>query len=226
VCGGESLSFGELEARSNRVAAALAARGAGTEVRVGVYLDRSHDLVVALLGVIKAGAAYVPLDAGLPRERLAYMLADSGARLVVTRSDVAEGLPRDGHEIVRVDALPDAREPAARVSVEVAPSSLAYAIYTSGSTGVPKGVMVEHRAATQLIEWVNSKFTVGPGDRLLFVTSPGFDLSVYDVFGILGAGACIHIATDDDLREPDRLLRLLVNEGITFWDSAPARCDS
>ncbi|HET7488908.1 MAG TPA: amino acid adenylation domain-containing protein [Acidimicrobiales bacterium] len=107
-------------------------------------------------------------------------------------------------------------------SAGAAPHDLAYAIFTSGSTGVPKGVMVQHRPVVNLIEWVNTTFSVGPDDRLLLVTSFCFDLSVYDVFGILAAGGSIRVVADGDLREPRRLLSLLCSEGITFWDSAPA----
>jgi len=101
-------------------------------------------------------------------------------------------------------------------------SDLAYIIYTSGSTGRPKGVMVEHRSAVNIIEWVNATFSVGAQDRLLFVTSLSFDLSVYDIFGILAAGGSIRIATEDELKEPARLVSILSTEPITFWDSAPS----
>src|SRR5439155_4277093 len=95
-------------------------------------------------------------------------------------------------------------------------------IFTSGSTGMPKGVVIRHRAAVNLIDWVNRTHGVGPGDRLLFVTSLSFDLSVYDIFGSLAAGSTIHVASRADLRDPQRLVQMLVDEGITFWDSAPA----
>lgn len=113
-------------------------------------------------------------------------------------------------------------QPASDPDGGATPDDLAYAIFTSGSTGVPKGVMVQHRPVINLVEWVNSTFSVGPDDRLLLVTSFCFDLSVYDVFGILAAGGSIRVVADEDLREPRRLLAMLCTEGITFWDSAPA----
>src|SRR5581483_10573090 len=99
---------------------------------------------------------------------------------------------------------------------------LAYVIFTSGSTGTPKGVMVSHQPVINLITWINTTFQVQARDRILFVTSLCFDLSVYDVFGVLAAGGSIHIATEQDLRDPERLISLLCHESITFWDSAPA----
>ena len=102
------------------------------------------------------------------------------------------------------------------------PEDLAYTIFTSGSTGTPKGVQVLHRAAVHLVEWINETFGVGPADRVLFVTSLCFDLSVYDVFGLLAAGGSIRIASTPEMRDPVRLVRALYREPITFWDSAPA----
>jgi len=107
-------------------------------------------------------------------------------------------------------------------STGVTPEDIAYLIFTSGSTGTPKGVVIRHRAAVNLIDWVNRRHGIGPGDRLLFVTSLSFDLSVYDIFGTLAAGGAVHVASRDDLRDPQRLVQMMVDEGITFWDSAPA----
>jgi amino acid adenylation domain-containing protein/non-ribosomal peptide synthase protein (TIGR01720 family) len=227
IWGEEVLSYGDLDAAANRLAWHLRSLGIEPGDLVGIGLDRSPDLLIGLLAVLKAGAGYVPLDLAYPRERLAYMLKDSGARLVLTRSDLGEGCWEDlGEEvwIVRLDqeraalaALPGTRPPRPEI-----PVGLAYIIYTSGSTGLPKGVLLRHEPVINLIEWVNRTFGVGPDDRLLFVTSPSFDLSVYDVFGILAAGGVVRIASSADLRDPEELVRLLREDGITFWDSAPA----
>ncbi|HYG64198.1 MAG TPA: amino acid adenylation domain-containing protein [Thermoanaerobaculia bacterium] len=109
-----------------------------------------------------------------------------------------------------------------RALPHVSADAIAYVIFTSGSTGTPKGVVVRHRPAVHLVDWVNRTFAVGPRDRVLFITSPCFDLSVYDVFGLLGAGGSLRIASGSDLRDPERLVRWLIEDGITFWDSAPA----
>jgi amino acid adenylation domain-containing protein len=219
---GEVLTYRGLEERAGRLARCLRERGVGPGVTVGVCLDRSAEMVVAVLAVLAAGGAYVPLDGALPRERLAGMLADAGARVLISRGD----FPWRPEEVRSVDLEADAGTIAAR-SVGwprggAAPDHLAYIIYTSGSTGRPKGVLVRHAAAVNLIRWVNGRFGVGPADRVLFVTSLGFDLSVYDIFGLLAAGGSVRVATSAELRDPEALVRSLTADDITFWDSAPA----
>jgi amino acid adenylation domain-containing protein/non-ribosomal peptide synthase protein (TIGR01720 family) len=115
-----------------------------------------------------------------------------------------------------------AGSPSERLQPAASPIDIAYVIHTSGSTGAPKGIVVQHRPAVELTRWINSTHGVGPGDRLLFITSPAFDLSVYDVFGVLGAGGTVHVASEAVLRDPEELVRLLVAGGVTIWDSAPA----
>jgi amino acid adenylation domain-containing protein len=224
VCGAESISYRLLEERANRLANALRARGAACGSRIGICLPRSSDMVVAMLAVLKTGAAYVPLDPSYPADRLRFMLRDAGAGLVISVEPAAG--PLDGHacELILLDR--DAgwitAQPAVRPVCDSSPDDIGYVIYTSGSTGQPKGVMVRHRRAVNLIDWVNGAFNIGPRDRLLFVTSICFDLSVYDVFGVLGAGASLHIATSAELREPRGLVDLVDGGSITLWDSAPA----
>ncbi|HLL46032.1 MAG TPA: AMP-binding protein, partial [Longimicrobiaceae bacterium] len=144
VCGEDALTYGQLDARADRLARRLAGLGAGPEVRVGVCLERSTGMVVAMLAVLKAGAAYLPLDPAYPADRLAYMLADSGARVLVTRASLRGLLPADGVRTVLVDEDPTevAAEPDGTPRTAVAPENTAYVIYTSGSTGRPKGVVV------------------------------------------------------------------------------------
>src|SRR5579863_8867758 len=246
--GAEGLTYGELDRRANRVAHQLRALGVGRGGYVGVYLGRSPAMVVALLGVLKAGAAYVPLDVAYPVARVQWILgalgvqcllteaaglrvvgelaAASGLRDVICLDEVPEGTDRAGEEHgggPRVHPLAELNShPATRPDAGAAPDDLAYVIFTSGSTGAPKGVMVTHRPVANLIDWVNRTFAVGPADRGLFVTSLCFDLSVYDVFGLLAAGGTIRVASDSEVRQPERLLEILDQEPITFWDSAPA----
>ena len=222
ACGQETLSYGQLEAAANRLAHRLQALGAGPGVLVGICLGRSFRMVEAMLGVLKAGAAYAPLDPAYPEDRLAFMLEDTQAPVVITERALAGRLPASARLLVLEDedatlaGLPTTPPPCLSTV-----DHLAYVIYTSGSTGRPKGVIVRHRPALNLIDWVNSTFQVGPQDRLLFVTSMNFDLSVYDVFGVLGAGGSLRIATSQELREPERLVEWLESGEITFWDSAP-----
>ncbi|MDB4987344.1 MAG: non-ribosomal peptide synthetase [Myxococcaceae bacterium] len=224
VCLGAALSYGELEARANKLAHLLRARGVRRGQMVGLCLPRSFELIVSMLAVLKAGGAYVPLDPAYPLDRLAFMLSDTRAKLVLTLSALSGQLPSDCCELVCLDAVEPELEaaPASAPSCDASPRDVAYIIYTSGSTGLPKGVVVRHQPALNLIAWVNQTFAVGPSDRLLFVTSVCFDLSVYDVFGMLSAGGSIHIATSEELRDPRGLVRLLSSGEITFWDSAPA----
>ncbi len=225
---GRTLTYAALDERANRLAHALVARGAGPGVFVGVCLGRGLDLVVALLAVSKAGAAYVPLDPAYPAERIAFMLGDARAPMVVTEQRheglfagvAAEGCCRvvvDGADAIAIAAMPGSPPPRA-----ASPGDVCYAIYTSGSTGKPKGVLLTHEAVANTLDWVTRTFGVGPGDRLLFVTSPCFDLSVYDTFGALGAGATVVVASRELLMEPEALAAAIVGKRITIWDSAPA----
>ena len=202
VSAARSMTYAEVERESARVARRLRARGVGPGVPVAVSLERTAEMVPVLLGVLRTGGFYVPLDPAWPAARSAAILASLG---VTHRLDgfLDEGEEKDG---------PDISDPEA----------LAYVIFTSGSTGQPKGVMMQHRPVANLIGWVNRTFGVGPGDRLFFVTSLAFDLSVYDIFGILAAGGTVRIASEAEARDPEALARVLCREPITFWDSAPA----
>jgi amino acid adenylation domain-containing protein len=242
LCEGRELSYRELDRWSNRVARHLRDLGLGAGDWVGLFLDRSLEMVPALLAVLKAGAAYLPIETGLPQERVRWLLAGQRVRCVLTQSRHAGTLDALDHlpDLVHLVCLDGSGEPAAGAGravwsardlerlpaeppgVEVAAEDIAYVIFTSGSTGVPKGVVVQHGPVVNLIDWVNRTFRVGPADRVLFVASLSFDLSVYDVFGLLAAGGSIEVATERDLRQPERLLEMLSRPSATLWDSAPA----
>ncbi len=242
-------TYRELNNRANQVAHFLKKLGIGPGALVAVYTDRSAEMIPALLGILKAGAAYVPLEATTPGARLHRILHSLHIPCVLTQHPLlpqlqaVDPLPALKH-ILCLDSIEDdqsqsneARSTEAYHVHEMAEleqlsqdnpplqtraEDLAYIIFTSGSTGTPKGVMVAHSPVINLIEWVNRTFDVGSADRLLFITSLCFDLSVYDMFGILAAGGSIHVATSQDIHEPARLLQMLSTEPITFWDSAPA----
>lgn len=216
----ESLTYAELDAAANRLAHALRARGAAAGVKVAVCLPRRASLVVALLAVVKAGAAYVPLDPSYPEERLAHVVEDAAPLLVVTEQSLAGRF--GAHALFLIDAVDLDGMPATPVPRTATPADICYVIYTSGSTGTPKGAVLQHRAVVNTCHWVNRTFGVGAGDRLLFVTSPSFDLSVYDTFGVLGAGATVVLAEAQPSTAPEALAERLASGSVTIWDSAPA----
>jgi amino acid adenylation domain-containing protein/non-ribosomal peptide synthase protein (TIGR01720 family) len=231
--GREVWTYGELNRRANRLARHLRRLGVGPGSLVGVYLERSPEMVSCLLAVLKAGGAYVSLDVAYPPARVRWILSSLGIRSLLTQGAVLEdrggaavdGLP-DLEHVIRVDRAGDGARLSELPADDLAPlaraGDLAYVIFTSGSTGTPKGVMVRHAPVLNLIAWVNGTFGVGAADRVLFITSLCFDLSVYDVFGILAAGGSLRVATEEEVRDPERLVQALVEEPITFWDSAPA----
>jgi amino acid adenylation domain-containing protein len=183
---GETLSYGELDARANRLGNHLRGAGVGPETRVGVCIERSTEMVVALLGVLKAGGAYVPMDPAYPRERLGWMMDDAGIRLVLTSSALADRLP-DGAEALCLDALRDriASESADAPASGVHPENLSHVIFTSGSTGRPKGVMIRHASTATLLHWMHETIADEERTSVLASTSISFDVSVAEMFGAL-----------------------------------------
>ncbi|HEY9242658.1 MAG TPA: amino acid adenylation domain-containing protein, partial [Streptosporangiaceae bacterium] len=208
------LSYRELDERASRLAHYLRELGAGPGTVSGVCLERGTDMIVAVLAVLKAGGAYLPLDAGYPADRLGYMLADSGAALVVTHSGLDGRLPAGQARRVRVDELGPvlAAHPATRPVPAAGPADLAYIIYTSGSTGRPKGVMIEHRSAVNFVCWAGEFFTAEDLARVLFATSLCFDLSVFEIFGPLAHGGAVVVAQDV----------LAVAGGVSLLNSVPS----
>ncbi|GAA3897362.1 hypothetical protein GCM10022244_04560 [Streptomyces gulbargensis] len=218
-----ALSFAELELRANRLAWTLRDAGVGRGDVVGVSVRRGPDMVVAVLGILKAGGAYLPVLPSLPRDRAAVMLGDAAAGWLI--SDASCGWAPSVPDVRPVDldavlSRPHPREATAPEPVNDV-DDLAYVIFTSGSTGRPKGVGVTHRPMLNLFEWARRTFGFGPGDLGLCVTSLGFDLSVFDIFGLLGLGAALYVADEEQQRDPRLLLRVLRTEPVTFWNSAP-----
>ncbi|WP_344096028.1 amino acid adenylation domain-containing protein, partial [Streptomyces stramineus] len=225
VCEDTTLTYAELDERADRLAALLAERGAGPERLVALALPRSADMVVALLGVLKSGAAYLPVDPGHPRDRVAFTLTDAAPLTVLTTADTAavlDGLDvpllvLDSEETRAALAAPRPAAPAAAL-----PSHPAYAIYTSGSTGRPKGVLVEHRAVVNHMTWMAAEFPLGADDTVLARTALSFDASVWEIWLPLLTGATLCVAPAAVTRDPERLLAYAERHGVTTAQFVPS----
>ncbi len=191
------VTYSELNNRANQLAAVLVDKGFGPDDMIGVNVNRSIDLMVATIGVHKAGAAYVPLDPAFPSERIAYMVGDAKMRLVITQNEILADLPESDAEVLCVDDLNPGQETFANPNVAMESSSLAYVIYTSGSTGNPKGVMVEHRNATNFFLGMDDRIEHDPPGTWLAVTSLSFDISVLELFWTLTRGFKVIIYRED-----------------------------
>jgi amino acid adenylation domain-containing protein len=194
TCGPDQIRYADLDQRSNQLAHHLHRYGIGPETRVAVCLDRTPDLIIALLAVLKAGGAYVPLDPAYPPGRLDHMLTDSGAQVLITTTSHQPGFT--GHQLqLDTSAAAIAAEPASRPPTTVTAANLAYVIYTSGSTGHPKGVMITHGSAAALIGWAQHTFHPSELAQVLAATSICFDLSVFEIFAPLSTGGTVHLAS-------------------------------
>ncbi|MGP3980107.1 amino acid adenylation domain-containing protein [Streptomyces sp. KR80] len=216
-------TYAELDARAETLAHRLLAQGVTAGAVVAVAVPRSADTLVALLGVMKVGAAYLPVDVDYPADRVRYMLADSGARTAVATEESWARLP-ELEGVTRVVVGRGEDEAAVPVSARAAvhPDSAAYLMYTSGSTGRPKGVVVTHRAIVGQLSWTAERFGFGPGERVLHQYSTSFDPSVQEIFAPLLTGATVVIARPDGHRDPAYLAELIRRERVTNVDLVPS----
>ncbi len=214
---GGRTSYRELDARANRLARRLRRLGVGPETRVGVCVERSPEMVAALLGVLKAGGAYVPLDPAYPAGRLALILEDAGAAVLVTggRPDAAPASGGARAVCLDRDRAAIEGESAERVDGGAAPDNLAYVVYTSGSTGTPKGVMVPHRGLCNVVAAKVRAYGVGPESRVLQFVALGFDVAAAEIFTALTSGARLCLGTPAELLPGPGLVRLLREEAVT-----------
>lgn len=217
VAADANLTYAELDARSNQLANFLRAAGVGTEVCVALCFDRSAAYIVAALGVLKAGGAYLPLDPATPADRLTFQLRDAAAPVLLTTQRFAAQLPVGPWRTVLLDAdwSEVAAHPAHGPDASIAPTDLAYVIYTSGSTGQPKGVEITHSALLNLVYWHQDEFTVTADDRATQIASVAFDAAVWEVWPYLTRGAAIHVPSDEVKAEPARLRDWLIASSIT-----------
>ncbi|MDB4947768.1 MAG: Malonyl CoA-acyl carrier protein transacylase [Gemmatimonadetes bacterium] len=190
VCGAAALTYRELNARANRLAHYLRSRGVGPEVRVGILMERTEELIVAMYGVLKAGGAYVPLDPAYPAERVAFMLEDTHVPVLLTQQRLVEKLPALAADVFPIDTGWDDLDRFAESDPEplATPENLAYLIYTSGSTGRPKGIQLEHRSAAIVTQWMRDEFSDDLRRSVLASTSVCFDVSIAEIFGTLSWG--------------------------------------
>jgi amino acid adenylation domain-containing protein len=217
------LSYAELDRLSTRLAVLLTAQGVGPEVRVGLSLDRSFEVIVALLAILKAGGAYVFLDPNQPRERLLFLLRDSEIPLLITHGRVieklGEGLDEIGTRVLDGDAgwpaRPETGVPALLSHAGAGPDNLAYVLYTSGSTGTPNGVMVAHRSAVNVVRHARELCQAGPDSRLSLTTFLGFDVSVHEIFLALAHGGCLCIIPDNERTNPYLLAERVARYQLT-----------
>ena len=225
VCAGEAISYGELNRRANQLGRYLRQKGVGLEVLVGIAMERSVEMVVGILGILKAGGAYVPLDVEYPKERLRYMLGDTGVQVLLSQQRLAGSLPEcgDGVEVVCVDEESErekiAEESSADLESEAEAENLAYVMYTSGSTGIPKGIGVPHRAVVRLVQ--NNHYAELGSEQVILQLAPiSFDASTFEIWGALlnGGRLVVYPPETPSLEELGRVLE--ENEVNTLWLTA------
>ncbi|WP_395350975.1 amino acid adenylation domain-containing protein [Variovorax sp. UC122_21] len=219
----EALGYGELDARANRLAHRLIALGVGVESRVGIAVERSVEMMVGILAILKAGAAYVPLDPEYPADRLAYIVADSGIALLLTQRRLHHLVPvADALPVLELDTLDTSTESAVDPGVKLHGANLAYVIYTSGSTGKPKGAAIRHDALHNCMAWMQQTYGLTDDDTVLHKAPFGFDVSVWEMFWPLTQGVRLVVANPGDHRDPERLVELIRRHQVTTLNFVPS----
>ncbi|MDF2987330.1 MAG: tycC, partial [Eubacterium sp.] len=222
VSGNRSLTYEEVYRLSSQLADILKKKGAEVNKPVAVVVEKSWQQVVAVLGVLLSGAAYLPISSEVPRDRLDNILKHAGVSIIVTNSNTKEKFNLSDIEAVCIDGLETEAYASVMTEILQKPGDLAYIIYTSGSTGQPKGVMIDHRGAVNTILDVNSRFGISDKDSALAVSALGFDLSVYDIFGMLASGGKIVIPDEAERLDPAKWNELVTEHGVTVWNTVPA----
>lgn len=224
VCGDEQMTYGELNKRANQLANYLISSGVGPETVVGIYIDRSFNMVMALLGVHKAGGAYLPMDPVFPKERLEYMAENARVPVILTDKSLMGTLPEHSARVICMDESWDEISVHGHDNPEctITPGSLAYVIYTSGSTGKPKGVQIEHHALVNFLLSMRNNTQITGNDVLLAVTTLSFDIAGLEMFLPLVSGARVVIAGRSEVIDGQKLAELLNRRGVTLMQATPA----
>nr|WP_232911560.1 syringopeptin non-ribosomal peptide synthetase SypB [Pseudomonas syringae] len=218
----QTLSYGELNARANQVAHRLLALGVRPDDRVAICVERGPAMIIGVLGILKSGAGYVPLDPAYPLERLAYVLGDSTPVALLSQRSVQQALPVCEVPLIYLDDVDLQDESVCNLQVPVKPADLAYVIYTSGSTGLPKGVMVEHRNVARLFSATQDWFVFNEQDVGALFHSFAFDFSVWEIWGALLHGGCLLIVPQLISRSPEDCYDLLCSAGVTVLNQTPS----
>ncbi|MBB3113016.1 amino acid adenylation domain-containing protein [Paenibacillus phyllosphaerae] len=228
---GMQLTYGELDAAAERVAKVLRAKGVGPEKIVAVMMHRSPAMIVGILGIMKAGGAYLPIDPGLPLERKAYIMADSSALVVLTRNGCGEAAGLNIEEL-GVESITSGAEPLALEESlghaendrpgKASPSNLAYVIYTSGTTGQPKGVMIEHRSLVNRLYWMQNEYRLSESDVILFKTPFTFDVSVWELLWWMMAGASCAVLDSGNEKDPSAVAQAIARYGVSHIHFVPS----
>src|SRR5882672_10288445 len=220
----ERLSYGELNARANQLAHHLRSLGAGPDSLVGICMQHSFEMAISVLAVLKAGAAYVPLDPAYPPERLAFMAGDARLSLLLTQTRLRGAVPDQAREVIEVDAdwRAISRQSCESVPLRASSDNLAYVIYTSGSTGSPKGAMVTHRGVVNCLLWMQERYGLGQDERFLLKTSLNFDPSVWELIWPLWVGAGVVIAEPDGQNDSHYLVEAMIKHEVTVAYFVPS----
>ena len=223
ICGARQVSYGQLAAAATNLGRKLRGLGARPNTLTAVVMHKGWEQVVAVLAILEAGGAYLPIEPDIPPARLAYLLADGQVHMVLTQPTLISRLAwPDGVALIGLEPGILSGPPLRPLDPVQQASDLAYVIYTSGSAGEPKGVAIDHRGAVNTIADINDRFEVSASDRVLALSALTFDLSVYDIFGVLAAGGAIVMPEPASAKDPAQWARLMADHGVTVWNTAPA----
>ena len=221
---GEKVTYRELNNKANQIAAILRNKGVGPDNIVGIMIDKSMEMITGIWGILKAGGCYVPIDPDYPTDRIKYMLADSGASILLSRKNLYAKIGFTG-DIIELDDKNNYKGDGCNLDNINTPANLAYIIYTSGSTGKPKGVMIEHKALVNLVTWHKNNYEITPGSNCAEYASFSFDASVSQIFSPLTAGATLHILSNDIRLAPAKLNEYFEVNNITYVDLPTEFCE-